>query len=171
MKVLKDKVTLVVIASLIAIVLTFGLLALPGQFIVNSVSGVDRSLSGYQFFFHAVNEDTYVWSNGVSGSGIAAIVLMGLAICSYVFYKKSSTLILLGGVFNVTTAILYFAMEANKNEVYGSWRSLVNVGWVAYVAGALLVLTGLLSIYVAIRLFMKEKKQLSDKRSYSYLKK
>lgn len=168
---MKDKVKLTVIISIAAIVISCGLLAIP-QFVVGTINTV-KSISGYEFFFNLGGE-TYIKitkASGVSAQGIAALVIMALGLASYCFYKKSSALILLGGILNVTASILFFAMEGSKYSVYGGNHTFVSVGWTSYVIGALLVLTGLLSSYVAIRLFMKEKKQISEKQSYSYLKK
>ena len=169
---MEKKVRLIALISLGSIILAFGLLAIP-QFIIPHEYPTLGSISGYQFFFHAVSE---VYGNksgmkGVSGLGIASIVLMVLALASYLFYKKSSALVMLGGLLNVATAILFFAMEASKNNVYGLNRTFVSVGWVAYVIGALLILTGLASIYYSFRSMQKEKKEIATKKNYSYLKK
>lgn len=170
---MEKKIRLVVYASIAAIVLSLGLLAIP-QFIVPNDVPVLGSISGYQFFFHAVSE-TYEKNShiqGVSGLGIASIVLMALALSSYLFSKKTSALVMFGGLLNVATAILFFAMEASKKHMYGAYYSFVNVGWIAYVIGALLMLTGLASLYGAFRLMQLEKKQITtQKNTYSYLKK
>ena len=84
---------------------------------------------------------------------------------------KSSAFLMLGGILNVATSVLFFAMEASKKHVYGSRYSFVNVGWPAYVIGALLVITGLASMYIAFRCLQSERKDLGSKKSYSYLKK
>lgn len=169
---MKDRTKLVVFASIIAIVVSCGLLAIP-QFIIPSGFKNPTLLNGYQFFFHlgGDNYNATYGASSVSGLGIACLVVMVLALASYALYKLSSALVLLGGLLNVASAIMFFAMSASKDSVYGVKRNFVYVGWTNYVIGALLILTGLLSIYVAIRLFMQEKKQLSDKQSYSYLKK
>ena len=170
---MEKKVKIIVLASIAAIVVTCGLLALPGQFILPVEYPSLEALSGYQFYFHLGSE---VYNNlakpaGVSGLGIATIVLLALALCSYAFAKMSSSLVLLGGLLNVANAICFFCMEVSKKNVYGANRSFVAVGWVAYFAGAILIITGLLSIYFAFKTFMVEKKQISSKQSYSYLKK
>ena len=166
------KAKYVFIASIAAILIACGLLAIP-QFIVPNGYDALGSISGYQFFFHAVDTryETNSGMNGVSGLGIASIVLMALALISYCFSKKSSAFLMLGGLLNVATSVLFFAMEASKKHVYGNRYSFVNVGWPAYVIGALLVLTGLASIYIAFRMMQTEKKDLGSKKSYSYLKK
>lgn len=169
---MEKKLRNVVIASLAAIVVAFGLLAIP-QFIVPNDYPTLTSISGYQFFFHAVSEayEKNAGMNGVSGLGIASIVVMALALCSYVLAKKSSAFLMLGGLFNVASSIMFFAMEASKKHVYGAKHTFVNVGWVSYVIGALLILTALASIYFAFRSMQSEKKDLTNKKSYSYLKK
>ena len=171
---MERKLKYIAFASIAVIVLTCGFLALPGQFVLPVEYPTLEGLSGYQFFFHLGGEvyDAKTSAAHVSGLGIATIVLMAIALCSYIFSKKSSALVLLGGLVNVSTAICFFSMEASKARVYGAGRSFVVIGWVAYVAGALLILTGLLSIYFAFRSFMVEKKEITNRReSYSYLKK
>ena len=169
------KVRLLAIASIAVIALVCGLLAIP-QFIlpVYKIEGWLEPISGYQFFFHAVstNYEKNSHMNGVSGLGIASIVLMALALVSYLFSKKTSALVMLGGLLNIATAILFFCMEASKKHVYGTGYSLVNVGWIAYVVGALFILNGLVAVYVSVKTMMGEKKQITEqKNSYSYLKK
>lgn len=172
-KMMEKKIRFVVIASIAAIVLTCAFLALPGQFILPKDYPSLESLSGYQFFFHLGSEKYYgnTGAEGVSGLGIASIVLMVLALVSYILYKKSSAILMLGGILNVATAILFFLMETSKKHIYQAKSSLVTVGWVAYVSGALLVLTGLVTIYFSVRLFIQERKQITSKQTYSYLKK
>ena len=165
------KLKLVAIASLVALVVSFGLLAVP-QFIFTIKSDIDP-ISGYLFFFNSA-PDRFQKNHsisGVSGLGIASIVLMTLALASYLFFKKSSAFVMLGGILNVVTSVLYFMMELSKNRVFGTDRSMVTVGWVAYVIGAFLVLTGLASIYYAFRSMQVEKKEIQTKKNYSYLKK
>lgn len=96
---------------------------------------------------------------------------MGLALCSYALARKTSALVLLGGLLNVATSVLFFAMEASKKSVFNLTRSLYNVGWISYLIGAILVLSGLLSIYFAFRMMQSEKKVIASKSSYSYIKK
>ena len=169
---MEKKVRLIALISLGSIILAFGLLAIP-QFIIPNNNPSLEAISGYQFFFHAVSTvyENNSHMSGVSGLGITSIVLMVLALASYLFYKKSSALVMLGGLLSVATAILFFAMEASKKNIYGTFRSFVNVGWVAYVIGALLILTGLASIYYSFRSMQKEKKEIATKKNYSYLKK
>lgn len=171
---MEKKLRYITFASLAAIVLTCGFLALPGQFVLPVDYPSLDALSGYQFYFYLGGDvyNTLSHAAHVSGLGIATIVLMALALCSYLFSKKSSALVLFGGLLNVATAICFFSMEASKARVYGVGRSFVAIGWVAYFAGAILILTGLLSIYFAIRSFMVEKKEITQSRErYSYLKK
>ena len=167
------KVRLLAITSIAVIALACGLLAIP-QFIVPVNYDSLGSISGYQFFFHAVDTryETNSHMSGVSGLGIASIVLMALALLSYLFSKKTSALVMLGGLLNIATAILFFCMEASKKHVYGFGHTLVSVGWIAYVVGALLILNGLVAVYVSVKTMMGEKKQITEqKNSYSYLKK
>lgn len=166
------KAKIVLIASLAAIAITCGLLAIP-QFIVPNNYPTLGSINGYRFFFYWVDNVYFEKTKmvGPSGLGIASIVLMVLAVASYLASTKSSAFLMLGGILNVATSVLFFAMEASKKHVYGSRYSFVNVGWPAYVIGALLVITGLASMYIAFRCLQSERKDLGSKKSYSYLKK
>ena len=174
---MERRVKLVTIASLFAIIAAFGLLAVP-QFIIPIDYPTLDSISGYQFFFHAVsdNYEHAVLMKGVSGLGIASIVLMGLSLIAIILgmFKKmdpaKSFLSLLTGILNVAASILFFAMEASKRNVFTRYK-FVSVGWVAYVIGGLLVLTGLISIYLSIKLVLQEKKVIASSKSYSYIKK
>lgn len=168
------KVKLFGLVSIVTLLLVFGLLAVP-QFLVSIKSGADHPTyaMGYQFFFNAY-PDVFSKSHtisGVSGVGIAAIVLMVLALASYIFSRKSSAFLMLGGILNVVASIMFFVMVASKNKVFGQDKEIVSVFWVTYVCGALLVLTGLISIYIAIKSLKQEKKQIASSKSYSYLKK
>ena len=169
---MEKKARLVTYISIAVLLLAFGLLAIP-QFIVPNDYPILESISGYQFFFHAVDTryENLSGINGVSGQGIAVFVLMVLALGSFCFARKSSALLMLGGLLDVVASILFFAMEASKKVVYGSNRSFVNVGWTNYLIGGLLVLCGLIAIYYAFRSMRSEKKQFESKQSYSYLKK
>ena len=166
------KLRLINYISIAVILLAAGLLAIP-QFILNVNYEVLGNINGYQFFFHAVDTkyETLSGMNGVSGLGIASIVLMVLSLAAFIFARKSSALSMLGGLLNVVTAVLFFMMEVSKKHVYGSHRSFVAVGWPAYVIGGLLVLAGLIAIYYSFRSMQQEKKQIASKQSYSYLKK
>ena len=169
---MEKKVRLVAIASIAAIILACGLLAIP-QFIVPNNYPVLESISGYQFFFKAVGEvyEKNSHIGHVSGLGIASIVLMALALISYVFAFKSSAFSMLGGLLNVATSILFFAMEASKKNVYGSFYSFVRVSFISYIIGALLLISGFASIIISFVSMKVEKKDLSSKKSYSYIKK
>ena len=168
---MEKKVRLVVYATLAVLVLSFGLLAIP-QFIMTDLPAYP-SFNAYQFFFNAVSETDYKKSGmtHLSGLGITSIVLMGLAVVSYVLARKSSAFVLFGGLLNVATSVLFFAMEASKKSVFPMTRSLYSVGWISYFVGALLVLSGLVSLYTAFRMMQGEKKAIASKSSYSYIKK
>ena len=165
------RVVLLSFASLLVILVSFGLLAIPQFILENGTNHYD--INGYQFFFNA-GSDLYKGSlkpQHVSGLGIASIVLMALAIVSYVFAYQSSAFSLFGGLLSVASSVLFFCMNLSKNEVYGHFRSRVEVGWVAYVIGGLLVVSGLLAIYGSIKLMLQEKKVIASSKSYSYIKK
>ena len=172
---MEKNLRLITYISLAVIVLSAGLLAIP-YFLVpiqSSYGTVYSPISGYQFFFNAIDDrlSNLLHPTGVSGLGIASIVLMVLALASFIFARKSSALSMLGGLLNVATSVLFFAMEASKNHVYGAQRSFINLTFMTYVIGALLVLSGLASIYFSFRSMQQEKKQIASKQSYSYLKK
>ena len=168
---MKNPVKVFGIISIAVVLIVFGLLAVP-QFIFTVIPGIAPAM-GYQFFFNAY-ADRFANSHsiaGVSGPGIAAIILLGLALISLCFSFKSSAFLMLGGLLNVVASIMFFVMNVSKNHVFGAYRDFVTVGWVAYVCGALLVIVGLLAIYVSFRSLQREKKQIASSKSYSYLKK
>ena len=172
---LKRKVLLTGLVSLIILAVSFGLLAIPQFMQFNGK--LQYSASGYEFFFNCAS-DLYNGATrptSVSGLGIACIVVMGLAVVSSVvavlFSKEGSAFILFGGLLNVAAAIMFFCMSLSRDKVYDKFRSLVDVGWVTYVIGGLLMLAGLLCLYVSVRLILQEKKAIATKQSYSYLKK
>ena len=168
---MKNPVKVFGIISIAVVLLVLGLLAVP-QFIFTVKPDITPAM-GYQFFFNAYS-DRFAKNHsiaGVSGPGIAAIVLLGLALISLCFSFKSSAFLMLGGLLNVVASIMFFVMNVSKIHVFGTDRDIVSVGWVAYVCGALLVLVGLVSIYVAFKSMRQEKKQIASSKSYSYLKK
>lgn len=168
---MKNPVKTFGIISIAVVLIVFGLLAVP-QFIFTVKPDIAPAM-GYQFFFNAY-ADRFAKNHsiaGVSGPGIAAIILLGLALISLCFSFKSSTFLMLGGLLNVVASIMFFVMNVSKIHVFGTDRDIVTVGWVAYVCGALLVIVGLLAIYVSFRSLQREKKQIASSKSYSYLKK
>ena len=176
---MEKKVKLVTLAAIAAIVVACGLLAIPQYIVPVYPTATLTSISGYQFFFHAVSEvyEKNSGMSGVSGLGISLIVVISLGLIAFVLgaFKKlapaRSALLMLGGAFNVASAILFFCMEASKKNVYGVRRDWFYVSWIAYVAGALLIITGLVAVYFAIKSMQTEKKEIVGKKSYSYLKK
>ena len=161
--------------SLVVIVLTFGALFIPQSF-VNFINNAERSYSGIEVFFnfnYVIGNNTANWmSNNLHGrvmaSGIILLVLLALGATCFIFHKKSSSLVLFGGILNVLASIVLFAMELWMLIVYPQKAPVVL--WVAYVFGAFLLITGGLSIYAAIVALKKEKVEAYSKKSYSYLK-
>ena len=168
---MEKKVKLMGLISIAAIVVVCGLLAIP-YFLTTMKAGISPVM-GYQFIFNAY-PDRFANNHsiaGISGVGLAALILMTFGLVANFFSRKSSAFLMLGGLLNVVASIMFFVMEASKNHVFGTDRSMVSLTFITYVSGALLVLSGLLSIYVAFKSMRGERKEISSKKSYSYLKK
>ena len=186
------KENLVAVIGIAAIALSLLLMLLPGQFadLLPSKNGdAQFYLNGYEFFFNTKTVNGTTYNPGVPGkdfvlpAGIIIFVLMTLTIVSFVFYKKSSALLLLAGLLEVVTSVFFFAMEANAKKYYQIFWSTTEQGktvyqgsiqWVSYVCGALLVLAGAFAIYKAIMIMRDEIKhpQVQSKTpTYNYLKK
>ena len=178
MKFLKENKLAVL--SIGVVVLIAVLLAIPGQFAhyaLKDSNSYIHNLSGYQFFFNSYrnNLDKAI-GNSVVGSGIALIVLAPFAIASICLGKKSSFFVLLASLFNLTMSILFFTMENASKKAYASmpvYEGKAAIGWVAYVAGALLMIVALYLGYKAVMMMKDEVKHPSTPKgpSYNYLKK
>ena len=181
---MKNKAKIVVIFSLAAIILTLILFAIPGQFVSiwnkTLADGIDPTrMGGYEFIFGG---STYVRNNCggptvdrpavVSGAGIAFLVLLVLAVVCYVFYKKSSALLLLAGIIMLVATIMLFCV---KSWIDACWPKHAenSVGlWVPYLMASFLALSTIGTFYVAIMTLKEESKQpyTPKKETYSYLK-
>ena len=165
------RVKLIGLISVIAIVAVYGALAIPA--FLFTIKANISPVMGYQFIFNAY-PDRFSNNHHIAGPsvlGIVALSLLLIALAMHVLARKSSAFLLLGGLLNVATSIMFFAMEASKNHVFGTDRSMVTLSPITYIIGAVLVITGLLSLYVAFKSMKSERKELSSKKSYSYLKK
>ena len=150
--------------SIGVIVLAFGFLALPGQFF----KYFTQSYSGYEVIFFTPDYLTSNANGRVSAGGIIAMVLIALAIPSYLFWKKSSASSLLAGILTTLGGIMFLLMPL--------WMAIIYRGnpdnplkWVTYVIGSLLLVVGALSIFFAV-IRLKEEKAAPLKKNYSYIK-
>lgn len=192
------KENLVAVVGIGAIVLSLLLMLLPGQFAhlypVGDTTNEIFHLNGYEFFFNTkvVGETTYhpgflhnqsnLADEAIAlPAGIAIFVLMVLAVACLVLNKKSSILLAAATLLLVATSILFFAMEASVQDIYGiSWSSEIFgkekaygvIQWVSYFDGALLILAAGFVGYKTVLAFKDEIKhpQQPKKNDYSYLK-
>jgi len=176
---MKDKIKLVSLVSIIVVVVSALLLILPGQFFGNGHninSGTwNYSCSGYGYIFNG-NEaiEANLGRSKISGLGLTALILMVLGLASFVPSlikgNEYSPFSILGGAFNLTSGIMFLAMQANCNNIF---KDKINykILWVSYVIGALLVLAALISIVASAIALKNEAKKPYTKSSYSYLKK
>ena len=177
---MKDKARLVVIISLCAIVLTLVLFAIPEQFaqLIPNAKTAKGSMGGFEFIFGGTQEARNLQAHAVdgaslvSGIGIAFIVLLVLAVVCYVFYKKSSALLLLAGIIMLVATIMLFCVKSWIDKLYTRYTG-DSVGlWVPYLGASLLAISTVATLYVAIVSLVKESRQpySPKKESYSYLK-
>lgn len=173
---MKNKLGLVSFASIVVILITFGLLAIPGQYIgLSKVHTQGTTLAGYEYIFHVIRDigstaNPYFSSGRPSVTGIIAIVFIALAAASFVFYKKSTALPLLGGILELVAGF-FFLMTTPFSHLIYKQRSDLSAGFVPYVVGSLLVVLGIAAIVFSILELRKEKVVLETKGGYSYLKK
>lgn len=177
---MKDKAKFVVLFSLVAIVLTLVLFAIPEQFaqLIPNGSVTKGAMGGYEFIFGGTQEARNLQAHAVdggalvSGAGIAFIVLLVLAVVCYVFHKKSSALLLLAGIIMLVSTIMLFCVGSWIDKLYTRYTETSVALWVPYLGASLLALATIGTFYVAIVALIKESKQpyTSKKESYSYLK-
>ena len=181
MKLLKDKIILI---ALVIVILSFVLLALPGQYAhflvikVGAKNTYQYYLSGYEWMFGTVKNSVGESIGSAVGSGIAALVMLALSFVGLLFSKKSSFVSLLVSLALIVVAILFFTSSsasvtpyANVYEV--SDGNFSNMSWVPYVLGALTLIAGGLMGYRTVRVMIAETKRPSQPKgpSYSYLHK
>lgn len=170
----------IVVFALAVIVLTFGLLAIPG-FSRDVLVGDSFKyyLSGYETFFNtrytaAAVLETKVFK-GVLGAGIAAFVMLILSFVGLLFSKKSSFVMALTGLSLVTVAFLFLTMEPSVRNILTHYPYEDNFvcGCITYIIGALLLIAGGLVIYKTVLRMKDEIKHPSKAQgpSYNYLKK
>lgn len=176
---MKNKLGLISIASIVVILVSFALFAIPGQFIRlygfnDSVPGT--SLAGYEYFFHIIqgigDSGTNQWfaDGRPSVTGIMVIIFITLALPCFVFYKKSTALPLLGGILEILSGFFLLMTTPFSHLIYKKLGALT-ASWVAYLTGALILLLGIAALAQSIVELRKEKVVLQSKGGYSYLKK
>ena len=165
------------VLSIGAIVLMMLLLLIPGFARYDYMGGAfSVKANGYEFFFNLKVHSGAIaspYGTGIVGSGIAVFVLAGLAIAMFCIAKISSFFVLLGGLFNLTNSILFFAMEASARKVYVLTDAGSICGWVTYVIAVILLAAAAYAIYKAVMMMRDEIKHPSAPKgpSYNYLKK
>ena len=189
MKVIKFvKENRVIVFALCVVLLSFILLALPGQFAhygpLNLSSKVASErflyrLSGYQWIFGTVETKLGAKIGSASAQGIAAFVLLILSLFGLLFSKKSSFVSLLTSLVLITTAILFLSISAAGVKAYPNWHIKPEdsvytlMRWVPYLIGSLVILAGLLMGYRTFKVMRDEVKRPVQSKgpSYNYLHK
>ena len=151
--------------GLAVIVLSVGLLFIPGSFVAYG----NQSFGGWESIFSATDYFTDNYSNGaVNGGGIAALVFMVLAVPCFIFHKKSSALLLLGGILEALASIMFLSMQL---WVIVAYPKVLTVIFMDYIVGALFLVAAVAAIYVSVLRLKEEKESIGgSKSSYSYLK-
>lgn len=169
----------IIVFALFVIVLSLGLLAVPG-FTRSHLVGDEPKylLSGYQTFFNTKYTAASVLETkvltGTVAAGIAAIVMLGVTFIGMLFSKKSSFVMALCGLSLLAIAILFFTMEASVTKVIRiPFEGKSNCGWVTYVLGALNLIASGLVIYKTVLVMKDEIKHPAKPKgpTYNYLKK
>ena len=189
MKVVKFiKENKVIVLALLIVLLSLGLLALPGQFAhygpldLSSKVASERfryRLSGYQWSFGTVEDILGNKIGKASAQGIAAFVLLVLCVPGLLFSKKSSFVALLTSLALVTAAILFFSISAAGVKSYPNYHirpkdnAYALILWVPYVIGGLTILAGGLMGYRTFLVMKDEVKSPAKAKGpqYSYLHK
>ena len=177
----------IIVLALLIVLLSFGLLALPGQFAhygpLNLSSKVASErfafrLSGYEWIFATAKTKLDAKIGTVSAQGVATIVLLGLCVPGLLFSKKSSFVALLTSLALITVAVLFLSISAAGPKSYPDYhiRPADNgyslMLWVPYVIGGLTLVAGGLMTYHTVIVMKNEVKSPSQTKgsSYSYLK-
>ena len=177
-----------IVFALLIVLLSFGLLALPGQFAhygpLNLSSKVASErfayrLSGYQWMFGTVENILGNKIGSASAHGIAAFALLALCVPGLVCSKKSSFVSLLTTLVLITAAVLFLSISAAGPKSYPLWHikpenndySLML--WVPHLIGGLTLLAGGLMGYRTVNVMRSEIARPTQQKgpSYSYLKK
>ncbi len=186
MKFLKENK--VILFALLVVLVSFGLLAIPGQFAhygpLNLSSKVASErflyrLSGYQWIFGTVENKLGSKIGSASAQGIAAFSLLVLCVPGLLFSKKSSFVALLTTLALITVSVLFFSISAAGAKAYPNYHiqpenhAYSLILWVAYVIGGLLILAALLMGYRTFKVMKDEVKSPAKAKgpTYSYLHK
>ena len=171
-----------IVLALVIVLLSFGLLAFPGQFAHYGVDGYQNghytfkyNLNGYQWMFNTVENISGNKIGKAVPQGIAAFVMLVLCVPGLLFSKKSSFVALLTSLALITISVLYFTISAAGLKAYpfeqGKDHAYWLILWVPYVIGGLVVIAGLLMSYRTFMVMKNEVKSPSQSKSqYSYLK-
>lgn len=170
----------IIVLTLVIVLLSFGLLALPGQFAHYDANGKNTffyNLNGYQWMFATVKNSVGNKIGSVSAHGIAALSLLGVSALGLVFSKKSSFVSLITTLVLITTAVLFFTISAAGAKAYPTFHTFgkgdYQYGWVPYLIGGLTVAAGLLMGYRTFKVMKDEVKAPAKAKgpTYSYLHK
>lgn len=179
----------VIVFALVVVLLSFLLLALPGQFAHYGVDGFEHgrytfkyNLNGYQWIFATVkkiNSDTKI--GHVTGYGISLFVLLVLSFGGLLFSHKSSFVSLLTSLALITVAILLFTVSHASLKAYsdfGVWDKVgqryTNINWVPYVVASLVIIAGFAMFVRTVKVLKSEIKNpapASKGPHYNYLHK
>ena len=181
----------IIVAALVVVLLSFVLLALPGQFAhfcpedFNGAKTFKYNLNGYQFFFGTLKNRSGDKIVKPVAQGIAIFVMLILCVPGLLFSKKSSFVALLTSLALVIIAILFFTISVAGSKVYdpknvefapankdfGPQYSLYL--WVPYLLGGLIIIVGGLMCYRTFLVMKDEVKHPTTSKgpTYSYLKK
>lgn len=168
---MKKRVLLTSFITTVVLVLFCGLFAIPGQFATIK----QGEYSAYEVIFYFANRNgiNYLAENcsgRPSAAGIIALIFMLLAVVSFIFQKKSLSLPLLGSICVLLAGILFVSMNLWMAVIYR--QIVVELHWLTYVAGAVMILLGGYLLYVTIRALREESHLIGATKSqqYSYLK-
>lgn len=166
----------IVVLAFIVIALSFGLFAIPGQFVKFSlIKGKDFefALSGYEFIFGV--KDHAQLPQVVCGQGIAIFVMLIVSFIGCIFVKKSSFIEIVTGLVMLTVSILFFTISVAGAKVYPQYlKGDYAYTFVPYLLGGLIVVSALLLIYEAVKRMKDEVKHpapVNKGPTYNYLHK
>ena len=170
----------IIVLALVIVLLSFGFLALPGQFAHYSANGKNTffyNLSGYQWMFGTAKNSLGNEIGSASAQGIAALALLALCVPGLLFSKKSSFVALLTTLALITVSVLFFTVSAAGAKAYKVFHDFGTgdyaYGWVPYLIGGLVVAAGLLMGYRTFIVMKNEVKSPTQSKgpTYSYLHK